>query len=44
MPGFVSSIQAAARYTATDADAIYLSRQGVPTGIVSVPTDSPDGS
>lgn len=31
------TIQAAARYTATDADAIYLTRRGVATGIVSVP-------
>lgn len=35
--GIPYTIQAAARYTATDADAIYLSRHGVPTGIVSVP-------
>ena len=35
--GIAYTIQAAARYTATDADAIYLSRHGVPTGIVSVP-------
>ena len=31
------SIAAAPRRTSTDADAIYLSRSGVPTGIVSVP-------
>jgi putative aminopeptidase FrvX len=31
------TIQASARFTSTDADAIYLSRNGVATGIVSVP-------
>lgn len=31
------SITAAPRHTSTDADAIYLSRSGVPTGVVSVP-------
>ncbi|MGH7483404.1 MAG: M42 family metallopeptidase [Longimicrobiales bacterium] len=31
------TIGASPRYTATDADAIYLSRAGVPTGVVSVP-------
>jgi endoglucanase len=31
------SITASPRYTATDADAIYLSRAGVATGVVSVP-------
>jgi endoglucanase len=35
--GIPFTIQAAARYTATDADAIYLSRTGVATGVVSVP-------
>ena len=33
--GISYTIQAAARHTATDADAIYLSRNGVATGIVS---------
>ena len=31
------TISASPRFTSTDADAIYLSREGVPTGIVSVP-------
>lgn len=31
------TIQAAPKYTRTDADAIYLVRAGVPTGLVSVP-------
>ncbi|UCC24704.1 MAG: M42 family metallopeptidase [Gemmatimonadales bacterium] len=31
------TIQAAPKYTRTDADAIYLVRSGVPTGLVSVP-------
>jgi len=31
------TIQAAPKYTRTDADAIYLVRAGVPTGVVSVP-------
>ncbi len=31
------TIQAAARSTRTDADSIYLTRSGVPTGLVSVP-------
>ena len=31
------TIQAAARSTSTDADSIYLTRSGVPTGLVSVP-------
>ena len=31
------TINAAARFTSTDADAIYLSRAGVATGIISVP-------
>ena len=31
------TISAAPRYTSTDADAIYLSRAGVPTGIIAVP-------
>jgi endoglucanase len=35
--GIPYTIQAAPRFTSTDADAIYLSRSGVATGIVSVP-------
>lgn len=35
--GIPYTIAAQARYTATDADAIYLSRAGVPTGLISVP-------
>jgi putative aminopeptidase FrvX len=35
--GIPYSIAAQARYTATDADAIYLSRSGVATGLVSIP-------
>jgi putative aminopeptidase FrvX len=35
--GIPYTISAQARYTATDADAIYLSRAGVATGLVSVP-------
>ncbi|HEY8484321.1 MAG TPA: M42 family metallopeptidase [Longimicrobiales bacterium] len=35
--GIPYSIAASPRYTSTDADAIYLSRAGVATGIVSVP-------
>jgi len=35
--GITYSIAAQARYTATDADAIYLSRAGVATGLISVP-------
>ena len=31
------TVDASSRYTGTDADAIHLSRRGVPTGIVSVP-------
>jgi endoglucanase len=31
------TISASPRFTSTDADAIYLSREGVPTGIVAVP-------
>ncbi|MGH7476425.1 MAG: M42 family metallopeptidase [Longimicrobiales bacterium] len=31
------TISASPRYTSTDADAIYLSRAGVPTGIISIP-------
>jgi putative aminopeptidase FrvX len=35
--GIPYSISAQARYTATDADAIHLSREGVATGLVSIP-------
>ncbi len=35
--GIPHTIKAAARSTSTDADAIYLTRSGVPTGLVSVP-------
>jgi putative aminopeptidase FrvX len=35
--GIAYTISAQARYTATDADAIYLSRAGVATGLISVP-------
>jgi putative aminopeptidase FrvX len=35
--GIPYSISAQARYTATDADAIYLSRAGVATGLISIP-------
>lgn len=31
------TVQASARYTGTDADAIHISREGIPTGVVSVP-------
>jgi putative aminopeptidase FrvX len=35
--GIPYTIQSSARSTGTDADAIYISRAGVPTGLVSVP-------
>jgi endoglucanase len=35
--GIPYSLQAAPRSTATDADAIYLSRAGVPTALISIP-------
>jgi len=35
--GIPYTIQAAPRATRTDADSIYLTRSGVPTGLVSVP-------
>ena len=35
--GIPYSIQAAPKATRTDADGIYLTRQGVPTGVVSIP-------
>jgi putative aminopeptidase FrvX len=31
------TLQAAPKYTSTDADAIYLSREGVPTAVISIP-------
>jgi endoglucanase len=31
------TIQASARYTGTDADAVHISRGGIPTGVVSIP-------
>jgi endoglucanase len=31
------TVDASGRYTGTDADAIHISRQGVPTGVVSIP-------
>jgi endoglucanase len=35
--GIPFTVAASARYTGTDADAIHLSRTGVPTGVVSIP-------
>jgi endoglucanase len=35
--GISHTLQAAPKYTSTDADAIFLTRTGVPTGLVSVP-------
>jgi len=35
--GIPYSITASPRYTSTDADAIYLSRSGVATGLISIP-------
>ncbi|NJD09613.1 MAG: M42 family metallopeptidase, partial [Gemmatimonadetes bacterium] len=35
--GIACTIAASPRFTSTDADAIYLSRRGVPTGVISVP-------
>jgi len=35
--GIPFSVSASSRYTGTDADAIHISRAGVPTGLVSVP-------
>jgi putative aminopeptidase FrvX len=35
--GIAYTLAAAPRYTGTDADAIYLSRAGVPTAVISVP-------
>jgi putative aminopeptidase FrvX len=35
--GIPFTVEASARGTGTDADAIYLSRSGVPTGVVSIP-------
>jgi len=35
--GIPYTVQASPKYTSTDADAIYLSRAGIPTGVVSIP-------
>jgi putative aminopeptidase FrvX len=35
--GIPYTLQATPKFTATDADAIYLSRAGVPTGVISIP-------
>ena len=35
--GIPFTIQASARYTGTDADAVHVSRAGIPTGVVSIP-------
>jgi endoglucanase len=35
--GIPFTVAASARYTGTDADAIHLSRGGIPTGVVSIP-------
>jgi putative aminopeptidase FrvX len=35
--GIPFTVVASARYTGTDADAVHLSRAGIPTGVVSVP-------
>jgi endoglucanase len=35
--GIPFTVNASARYTGTDADAVHLSRQGIPTGVVSIP-------
>ncbi len=35
--GIPFSVAASARYTGTDADAVHISRGGVPTGVVSIP-------
>jgi endoglucanase len=35
--GIPFTVQASARYTGTDADAVHLSRGGIPTGVVSIP-------
>jgi endoglucanase len=35
--GIPFTVAASARYTGTDADAIHLSRAGIPTGVVSIP-------
>jgi endoglucanase len=35
--GIPFTIQASARYTGTDADAVHISRGGIPTGVVSIP-------
>jgi endoglucanase len=35
--GIPFTVAASARYTGTDADAVHISRRGVPTGVVSIP-------
>jgi endoglucanase len=35
--GIPFTVSASARYTGTDADAVHLSRAGIPTAVVSVP-------
>src|SRR5919107_1765984 len=35
--GIPFSVAASARYTGTDADAVHISRGGIPTGVVSIP-------
>jgi endoglucanase len=35
--GIAVTGEAASRYTGTDADAVHLSRRGVPCGVVSIP-------
>ena len=35
--GVPFTVEASARYTGTDADAVHISRGGVPTGVVSIP-------
>jgi putative aminopeptidase FrvX len=35
--GIPFTVNASARYTGTDADAVHLSRGGIPTGVVSIP-------
>jgi endoglucanase len=35
--GIPFTVQASARYTGTDADAVHISRAGIPTGVVSIP-------
>ncbi len=35
--GIPYTIQASPRFTSTDADAVYLQRGGIPTGVISIP-------